>query len=237
MSQIAAMLGALTNALLVALLPSPERERRAREHELDAPLCSFLFGLVQGAVGLFLYLWAGLTFMRGSAGAASLLLIGNWFQGLSTEHIRATGLISWLAWLIHPIGWPLAYLALVGLIRVVAFAATREAVGEPLLLVGLRSVQRVVARRRRERFLRRLGPPRADRLVRREREWLVVSCREKPGWDETATIEIGERHFRVTGVELRDAGSWESVVYRLAPEPDNAIIRHLVRYAPPGEEG
>ena len=224
---------ALSQCFLLALLPSPERDRLARRTGLDAPLCSFLFGLVQGGVGLAAYLWAGLAFMRASSMGVSIFMLENWWPGLSNTDLAGGAVVSWLVWLIHPISWPLAYLALVGLLRVCAFAITREAVGEPVILVALRVFQAVGIRRAERKELKPFGPERPDRVRRRGAGWEVSTCRPKPDWDEIATVEIDEGHFVVSSVHRRVDGPWVSLVYRLEPMQELAIVRRLVRFEKP----
>ena len=229
---------AIGQCFLLALLPSPDRDRLARRTGLDAPLCSLLFGMVQGVVGLGTYMWAGLAFMRASSMGVSMFMLENWRPDLTSAHLGGGAILSWLVWLIHPVSWPLAYLALVGLLRVCAFAITREAVGEPLVLVVLRTVQAVVRRRDEKKELKALGPPRPDRMRRKGVGWEIVTCRPKPDWDEIATVEIDDEHYVVTSVRRRDDGPWVSLVYRLAPMHEQAIVRRLVRFErPAGSSG
>jgi len=225
---------AIGQCFLLALLPSPERDRLARRTGFDAPACSFLFGMVQGGIGLALYGIGGLAFMRASSMGVSMFMLENWQSGLTTTDMAGGAMLSWLVWLVHPMSWPTAYLALVGLLRVCTYAITREAVGEPVVLIGLRVVQSIGRRRGERRELRTLGPIRPDRLTPDGEGWEIVSCRPKPGWDEIATIEIDAEHFVVTGVERRKEGPWVSLVYRLEPMHEQAIVRRLFRFAGPG---
>jgi len=218
---------------LAVLLPDPERGRLARRHSLDAPLASLVLGLAQGVVGAGGYMAAGIAFLRGVASDSSRQLLENWSPELTSTHVNATGLAGWLVWLVHPLSWPWAYLALVGAMRAVAFAATREAVGEPLVVAGLRTAQHVAAAMRRRRELRRLGPPRPDAVTADGDGLVVVTCRPKPDWNETATVEIDGRHYRVAARSTGRDGGHEAIVYRLAPAHPGAIVRRLVRYDPP----
>ncbi|MDX1387845.1 MAG: hypothetical protein R3344_01565 [Acidobacteriota bacterium] len=225
----------LAVGIVVAMLPSPERERLAREYYLDAPRWSVEVGLLQGFSGVTLFLLGGLAFMRPAATGQSMILIDNWFPGLSTTHFQGLGLINWLAWFLFPLSWPFAYLALVGLMRCVAFAVTREAVAEPIVWGALRFVQATRTRSAAACRDRKLGPPRPDRVEPGEGTDLVVyACREKEGWIPAATIAVGERYYRITSVEERPDGAWHAVVYRLREQHAGAIIRRFVEYSPPG---
>lgn len=216
-----------------ALLPTPDRERFARPRGYDAPRWSAALGVLQMSVGTALFVYGGLAFLVVTTGDQGMLLLENWFPGLSTNHVRALGPINWIAWFLDPRSWPLAYLALVGLARCLAFAITREAVGEPLVWAALRLGQSVRRRRDRRRSDRRLGPLREDRLHRTQDGWWVLSCREKPSWTDTVTIEIDDRYYRVAERELRDDGPWKVVAYRLEECHAGAVIRRLVRFDAP----
>ena len=221
-------------SLLAAMLPSPERERYARDRALDAPRWSLGVGSVQLVAGTLLFLVLGLGFIRTGSVAGGWYLIRNWQAGLTTQHMQGMGLIHWLAWFVHPVSWPLVYVAVIGLVRLVAFVATREAVGEPLVLAGMRIVQRRRARKAELGFQQRLGPFRRDRIVPvGDRELLVLSSREKPEWTDTVTVTYDGRYFKCVEVGLQPDDAWQVLAYRLREEPPGAIIRRLVRYDGP----
>jgi hypothetical protein len=223
----------LLRGLLISLLPSPERDDLARKHGHDAPRWSLLVGLIQGPIGVGLFVAGGLAFMRGSSLIMSWGLLENWQPGMTTNEIRATGLVSWLAWLINPLAWPPAYVALIGLARCCTFAITREAMGEPLVIAAMRlwraGEEKLRLRRRESDF----GPYRADRLLRERDELVILSCREKEGWRSAATIEMEGRFYRLSGIEEVADGPYRAFAYRLAPLASGALIRRLIRYTPP----
>jgi hypothetical protein len=224
----------LFQSLVAALLPSPERERYARPREIDAPRGSFELGLLQGATGLAMFLMGGLAFMRPATAEQSMFLLENWFPGLSTTHFQSLGLINWFAWFLFPGSWPFAYLALVGLARCSAFAVTREAVGEPIVWLGLRVWQRVRGRAAHRAREKRLGPLRPDRVLPgKGGDLFVLSCRDKPEWTPAATLEIEDRFYRLVSAEERRDGEWSVLVYRLREHETEAVIRTLVHYRLP----
>lgn len=224
----------LARGLWATMLPDPERGRFAAAHEIDAPAWSVLVGLIQLLFGTFTFLYGGLAFMFGASVLPSMTLLENWFPGLSTTHFQGVMLVNWFAWFLHPMSWPLAYLALVGLMRCVAFGVSREAVGDPLVLAVARLTQRTGASHRERRWRRRLGPQRPDRIVDDPGADLVVlSCREKPEWNTIATIEIDDRYYRVTAVEIRRDGSWEALAYLLREQEAGRLVRRLIPYIPP----
>jgi hypothetical protein len=217
--------------LVVALVPSPDRERIARSHELDAPRWSFGLGLAQMGVGMALFLVLGLSFMRGATTEGSVSLIENWFPGLSTTHFQSLGLMNWLAWLVLPFSWPFSYVALIGLVRCVAFVATREAVAEPIVWTAVMLSRRLADRRRDRIRSAELGPLRPDRVLPvKDGVLIVLTCREKAEWTDTVTVEVSGRYYRVSGPEDRADGDWTVLCYTLRPQARGAIIRRLVRY-------
>jgi len=219
--------------LLVALLPSPERDRYARDRGVDAPRWSFALGLVQMAVGTFVWFRGALAFIGAAADDQVWVLLENWWPGLSSTHLQGVGLVNWFAWCLHPVSWPFAYLGLTGLLRCAAFGIGREAVGEPVVWAGMRLTQAFARRRRARTREAELGPARPDRILERASGGVVVlTCREKPDWNELVTIEIGDRHFRLDGVEEVRDGSRLTIAYALRPEDPHAVIRRLVRYDP-----
>ena len=176
---------------------------------MNAPRWSLGVGLVQTAAGAFLLLWFGF----------SRILQGP---------------LHWIGWFLDPASWPLSYLTVVGLVRVTTWVSTREAVGDPLVLAGLRFVQR--RRTHRDELQRRqeLGPYRRDRLiVEDDGELVVLSSRVKAEWSDTVTIEHGGRYYKCVAVDLQPDGQWNALAYRLREEPRGAIIRRLVRYVGP----
>jgi hypothetical protein len=186
-------------------------------------------------VGLGLFLFGGLAFMRPATADGGMLLLENWFPGLSTTHFQGLAMLNWFAWMILPVSWPFTYLAVVGLARCAAFAITREAVGEPLVWAAVRIGQAAGARFETRRRESRLGPLRPDRVLSGQGpEVFVLSCREKPEWTAASIIEIEGRFYRLLSAEERLDGAWSSVVYRLRETEIGAgVIRKLVRYEPP----
>jgi hypothetical protein len=185
--------------------------------------------------GVALFMAGGLAFMRPATTDGSMTLLENWWPGLNTTHFQGLAILNWFAWFIHPMSWPFAYLALVGLARCVAFAISREAMGEPIVWAVLRVWKHARARSATRRRESRLGPMRPDRVLSgRGPDVFVVCCREKPEWTAATTIEIEGRFYRRVGVEERPDGAWSSIVYRLREAEIGAgVIRRLVRYEPP----
>jgi hypothetical protein len=223
----------LLRGLLIALLPSPERDNLARQHGHDAPRWSFLLGLIQGPVGVALFMVGGLAFMRGASLIMSWGMLESWQTGMTTNDIRATGVIGWIGWFFNPLAWPPAYLAMVGLARCLTFAITREAMGEPLVIAAMRLTQVWSRKQRLRRREGELGPLRPDRIIHEHVDLVILSCREKPDWRPAVTIEIEKRFYRLLGVEERTDGPLRVLAYRLGLAPHGALVRRLVRYEPP----
>ena len=152
-----------------------------------------------------------------------------------TRSSSSAGLVGWLTWFLHPAAWLYGAISAVGLVRVVAFVAAREAVAEPLVLLSLRLAQRWGEYRFVRRRERTLGPARQDRILAgsEEGELIVLSCRDKPDWREEVTIEIEGRFYCLIDVEERVDGEWSSLAYILRETDDAALIRRLIRYDPP----
>jgi hypothetical protein len=217
--------------LLSAMLPSPERDRLRRDHGVDPPSSSLTIGIAETAAGALLFLAGGIAWSRGGAGLMSSALLENWWPGLSTTHFQGTGLIGWLSWFLHPEAWLYGFVGLTGMVRCVAFAATREAVAEPVVWAALRGYQALRRRswvKERERLL---GPPRPDRIVEApDGSIVVLTCRDKPEWNESVTIEVDERFYRLDGIEDRADGEWQVIAYRLRPQKEGEVFRTLVHY-------
>lgn len=224
---------AVFDGLLVALLPSPERESHARKTGVNAPRFSFAVGLVQFLFGGWLFLWGGLMYIGAVSGDQLTILLENWWPGLSTTHLQGVGLINWFAWFFNPSSWPFAYLGVTGLLRMAVFGIGGEAMAEPVVWAGMRISQRVLGRRRAKAREQELGPVRPDRIVEREGGGVVVlTCREKDDWNEMTTIAIGERFFRLDRIEDWKTGEQVWIAYVLRPEDPSAVIRRLINYDP-----
>ena len=129
-------------------------------------------------------------------------------------------------------------LTLTGIVRLTAFALTREAVPEPLAWLawhGWRVLVRQPASAAREQA--EYGPAaRPDRVVpQADGGLLVLTSRPRPEWNELVTIQVGERFFRVADVHQRQEGAWRWHAYRLREEDAGAVIRALLLYEPPPE--
>jgi hypothetical protein len=236
MALLAETLGDTGFGLLAGLLPSPERERLARAQGVDPPRWSLDLGLVELAIGAWRFVSGGLAFMRPAAASQSMTLLEHWWPGLTTAHFQGLGILNWLAWFLHPGSWPWAYLSVVGLTRCVAFAVTREAVAEPVVCLALRLGQRLARGLDATRRRRRLGPIRPDRVITsRDGGLIVLTRREKRGWQGPVTVEVGDRYYRLVAIEERPDAEWNVLTYVLREEPQGSLIRRLLRYEPPGD--
>jgi hypothetical protein len=215
---------------VAALLPPPARDRLAREHGVDVPRCSLALGLAQLALGLLGFMSGGIAYMRGASLSLSWLLIENWEPGVSTTDMQGGGLVSWLGWFLHPLAWLTGFVALTGLVRIVAFVATREPVAEPLVWLVVRLREAFVRRRDSRRRERDLGPPRPDRFVEDPDGRLVLlSCRERPEIHGGVTVEVDGRFWLFESVEDRPDGEWTCRAYRLRRQQEGELIRRLLR--------
>ena len=154
----------------------------------------------------------------------------------NAQALTLSGFWSWLVWLSQPSVLLLFLLTLTGIVRLTAFAVTREAVPEPLAWLGWhawRVLVRQPAAAAREQA--EFGPAaRPDRVVPQPDGGLVVlTSRSRPEWNELVTIQLGERFFRVEDVHERQEGPWRWHAYRLREEHPGVVIRALLRYEPP----
>jgi hypothetical protein len=234
MSEFGRLIREIVQGIGSAFLPSPERERYARERGVDPPSWSMLLGIGQLCGGLPLFLFGGLTFMEAAFSAPARVLLENWWPGLQSTHFQGVTMLNWFGWFLHPASWPLLYLSLVGLARCLAYAASREAVGDPVVWAVVRLWQRLSSARESRTLQERLGPPRPDRISEGgEFDLVVLSAREKPEWAPGITVEYDERFFQVVGREFRPDRGFESFAYLLDEQDPAEIIRRLVRYTCP----
>jgi len=233
MSAVTQVLGRLRDAglgLVCAVLPRPENERCARAWDVDAATWSGLVGLAQAPSFGLLFLFGAIACVQGVAPRLSMMLLENWVPEMTTEHIRGTGAIGLLVWFIHPLAWFFALEGLTGIARVVAFTASHEAVGEPLVWVGLRAAQLSRFTARRAARSRQLGELRPDRLVWGQGcDLEILSCRERPEWSDAA-LEVEGHFFRLLAREERPDAANTVLAYRFRELDPNEVIRGLVRY-------
>lgn len=225
--------------LLAALLPAAEREALYRRYGTEPAWWSFLFGLGELFAGARLLL-ADFFYSMGQLSDAVATHVMENLDPRQLDSFDAkfavfgSGPLMWLTWAVRPGTWLLASIPLVGVVRLVAFAVSRETVGEPLVWLLLRAAQGVKHLRRAAADRLRFGPVRPDRLVQ-EPGWdlVVLSARPKPDWNERVTIEIGESFYRLHRVEERPDRRWRAHAHLLREAPIQEIFRGLVRYEPP----
>lgn len=212
--------------VLSAVLPAPERDRIAASYQISPPRWSFALGMTGGALGLLLYMDGALGFMGLLGGEQALALLDSEMPGFG----RLAGIMTWLTWHLQPEAWLYMYLALMGLVRVLAFAITGQAVAEAVILPPLRGIQWLRGRTARQARLVQLGPTRSDRvLAERGGDLVVLSCRKKQDWDEVATIKIAGRFYRLIDVADRQDGLWTTIAYRLREIESTDAVRKLVK--------
>jgi len=220
--------------LLAALLPAAERDALVRRGA-EPLIWSVLLGVVEFFAGGAMLVSDAMAYFQPLADEAAARIME-----IDPRELRANpayghvGAVIWLAWLTEPYTWLLASVAVVGVVRLVAFGVSRDVIGEPLVWLAVRIGQAAGRFLRGSRDKLRFGPERPDRLIREPDGSLVVlSWQPKPDWNERVTIEIDERFYRLRRVEERQDGTWWAYAYLLNEAPDNEIIRALVRYIPP----
>jgi hypothetical protein len=224
--------------LLAALLPAPERDVLVRRGA-DPARWSFVLGLLEIFLGVKLLLDSALAFDQAQSSAIATYLLDkvdpralNSFEAKLA--VTESGAIIWLAWVLRPTTWLLASLPVVGIARLVAFAATGDAFGEPFVWLILRARQLLAVPVRSLRRRSRFGPERPDRVEREPGCGLVVlSGRPKPEWNELVSLEIGGRFYRLLRTEERPDRGWSAHAYLLKEAEPNEVLRGLLRYDPP----
>jgi len=226
--------------LFAALVPAAERDELIRRYDAQPFAWSAVLGILELYFGGKLLLANALVYIQGETDRFASYVVAHLdSQPLDTFEkslaVTWSGSLVWLAWMLRPMTWLLFSIPLVGIARLVAFGVGHDAVGEPLVWMGLRAAQGMrklagIAGRRR-----RFGPLRPDHVLQERNGGLVVlSCRPKPDWNERITIAIGERFYRLQRVEERHFGAWWVHAHVLQEADPNEIFRGLIRYEPPG---
>ncbi|MDX1631431.1 MAG: hypothetical protein R3234_06200 [Thermoanaerobaculia bacterium] len=229
----------LFGGLLSALVPEEPRARIVRTVGVDPPFWSFVLGVVQLLIPTLLLVDDFLTVMPELVSAHTGAFLDRVSPAeFGKREIREAfylgGSFSWLHWILRPKVMVLASFPLWGLVRLAAFATTREAVAEPVVWIGFRLWDLMVKRPARSVNRRvRFGADRPDRLEPISDDRLEVwTARVKTDWNEAVTIEHDGRFYRMAGLEERRYGSHWWYVYELREESPAAVIRRLVRYEP-----
>lgn len=225
--------------LLALVLPDPERREQTRRVSADIPFWSALLGLAEFIGGAVYLVHDGMTFLQGTAerNASAIMANDPTFFG-SKENALAyywSGSFNVLEWLSQPLTPILLTVPVVGMVRLVAFAASREASGEFLVWAFVRLAQLFGRQRRKAADKARFGVRRPDKLVEEPGcDLVLLTSTPQSEWNEYVTVEIGERFYKVTGQEVRrpPGERWSVYAYKLDEEPENAVIRRLLRYEP-----
>lgn len=229
--------------VLAALLPEAERDELIRRHGVEPYTWSAVLGALELYGGGKLLLANALRYYQTATDVIAAYVVDQMDprQLDSFDNRLAlgwSGAVVWLTWALKPTTWLLVSIPLVGMARLVAFGVSRDAIGEPLIWVGVRTAQAgrklLGTLQRRRRF----GPLRPDRVLRgRGTDLIVLSCRPKPDWNERITIAVGERFYRLQRVEERRDGAWWAHAHLLKEADPNEVFRGLVRYGPQAPSG
>lgn len=221
-------MGVIGASVLAALLPERERAWLCERTGADPVRGSLAAGALQLFVAGPVWAWLGVEYMRHVAG----VMVG---AAPGAVHMARFALVGMgpVAYLLSPAGLALEYAILTGILRLVSAGVQGRAVGDPALTFLIWAVRGLRVRGRERRSLAALGPERPDRVERRGDERVVLSSREKPGWDERVTVRIGEALYRISGTKRRPDGGFQAVAYTLSPWPAEVIVRRVVDYGPP----
>ena len=225
----------LLYGLFAALLPAPERDGFAQRHGVDPAGWSGFLGLAEFLGGGAALVSNGLAFFQRVAERNATIFVNLMENQELTDAEKVSyglsGVAIWVQWMTRPWTWFLFMLPAVGIVRMVTWWVSSEASGEPLVWAGLRLKQYLGRRAQASRDRRRYGPERPDRLEPGPDGGLtVLSSRRKPDWNPRVTIEIDGRFYRLLKTGERQDGPWWIHTYVLGEQPDNEVIRALVRY-------
>ena len=223
---------------VAALLPRTEREALERRYEVDPAISSLLLGALEFYLGGKALLTNAMHFFeRTTSEIANFVMERMDPRQLDSFDNRLaiyeSGAVVWLAWALRPLTWLLLSIPLVGMARMIAFAATRDAIGEPSVWLVVRIARGVGSLIRSLRYRLRFGPLRPDRVLTEPDGLVILSCRPKADWNERITIAVGECFYRLIRVEERPDRGFQAHAYVLKEADPNEIFRGLVRYGPP----
>ena len=188
--------------LLALILPAAEREQLERDYGVRPALLSAVVG--------FFELWLGVA------------IYGLGHPGLG-------GAFGWVLWHLNPITWLGLLTTATGLMRTINYFANRDSIGEPLVWLFLRLYQGYKSVTDAPRLRKKHGSPRPDRIVRDADGALVlIASREKPDWDEHATVRIEDEFYRIVDTEERRVGPYIAFAYMLEPQPESENFLGLV---------
>ncbi len=217
--------------MLAALLPSPERRSVADRLALDVLRGTFLVGILQVLLGGILWPVGYIAFYR--AHLERLAAQPHEQQDLTARDYSEADAYAAASPILYATRWSslgLLYLFVTGAARLVHSRVAGQALGDPALALVFGAVRRARSRERDRARRHELGPERPDRVVEDGADLLVLSAREKEGWSGRATIQVGDRFFRVRAVSDRHDGEWKAIRYRLTPVPAGAVFRGLIAY-------
>jgi hypothetical protein len=218
-----------------ALLPAPERDEFAHRHGVDPAGWSGLLGLTEFLGGGAALVSNGLAFFQRVAERNATIFVNLMENQELTDAEKVSyglsGVAIWVQWMTRPWTWFLFMLPAVGVVRMVTWWVNSEASGEPLVWAGLRLSQLMKRKAGESRVRRRFGPERPDRVIAGPDGGVtVLSCRPKPDWNPRVTIELDRRFYRLLKTEERQDGAWWMYAHVLGEQPENEIIRALIRY-------
>jgi len=217
----------------VALLPWPENERFGSRFEVNASRFSFLVGIIEAPVFALLFFFGAISFMEGTSPVLSMALLESYPSDLNTEHIRATGPMALLVWLLHPLAWFFLLQWATGTLRLVSYATSRQPVGEPSVWAALRLGGAIRELLLRAKTTRDMGPARPDRIILQSDGNLeILSSRDRPEWHDGTTLEFQDRFFHYQSLEKRQDGIHSILVFRFTELDPTEVVRGLVHYQP-----
>lgn len=171
--------------------------------------------------------------MQGASPLLSMALLESYPVDLNTEHIRATGPMALLAWLLHPLAWLFLLQWATGTLRLVSYATTGQPVGEPSVWAALRLGGAIGELLLRAKKTRDMGPARPDRIILQSDGNLeIISSTDRPEWHDGITLEFQGRFFHYQSSEKRQDGIHSILAFRFTELDPFEVVRGLVHYQP-----
>ncbi len=132
-------------------------------------------------------------------------------------------------WFSNPVAWLGLLMMVTALLRLVSYSANHDSFGEPMVWLFLRLYRFKKGAADAKRVLEQYGPVRPDRIVRDDSGALVlIASREKPDWDEHATVRVEAGFYRIVGTEQRREGPYTAIAYMLEAQPESENFLGLV---------
>ncbi len=217
--------------MALSLLPKAWRRGWGTAWEVDLTRGALVSGVLQCLACAITLGFGYLVFAQHRMGEYSAMLIAKGAElAMADKGMQyATGMVTLLEYLLHPVSVALMYFSFEGLVRFAAALVTGEVVGSMPLYVAA-AAQQGMSRARAERAM---GPRIADEVQPGDGKtcaYRILSCRPKPGWNHLITVCFQDELYEVAQHEHGPGP--RPYIYLLRPAPAHKIVRGLEQYDP-----